>query len=173
MTTAIIYFSRANENYINGKKQMLLIGNTAVLAQKLSERLKLSSYQIIPKVPYSIDYEETVQKANREKQNASQVAYEAIEIDLKEVETVFLGFPNWWGTYPRIIATFLANQDWENKTIYPFCTHEGSAFGSSIQDLTKACPGAEIKTGLAVRGSKTNHSDTALANWLLAYEEDQ
>lgn len=173
MTAAIIFFSRANENYINGKKQFLKIGNTAVLAQKISERLNLPSYQLIPKVAYSIDYDKTVQQANQEKQDVTQVAYEAIGTDLKEIDTLFLGFPNWWGTYPRIIATFLANQDWQNKTIYPFCTHEGSAFGSSIQDLAEACPGAKIKTGLAVRGSKVNHSDTAVANWLLAYKENQ
>ena len=69
-----------------------------------------------------------------------------------------------------MVAAFLADHDWKNKVIYPFCTHEGSAFGSSIQDLRRACPQAEIKTGLAVRGSKVSCADTAVKNWLLAYQ---
>ena len=173
MTACIIYFSRAGENYIDGQKQQLIVGNTTILAEKIREHIGIPIYALIPILQHLDSYDKAVQKAKVEKQTSAWIDYEELSVDLKEVETVFLGFPNWWGTYPRIIATFLANQDLENKTIYPFCTHEGSAFGSSIQDLTEACSGAEIKTGLAVRGSKVNHSDTALANWLLAYEEDQ
>ena len=171
MSAVIIYFSRAGENYINGRKQMTSIGNTAVLAEKISSQLAISAFQLSPKIPYSDNYDETVQAAEKEKITSVLVDYEELSIDLTQVDTVFLGFPNWWGTYPRVVATFLADHDWNNKTIYPFCTHEGSAFGSSIQDLQKECVGAEIKTGLAVRGSKAAHSDTAVKNWLLSYSK--
>lgn len=171
MSAVIIYFSRAGENYINGRKQMTSIGNTAVLAEKISSQLAISAFQLSPKIPYSDNYDETVQAAEKEKITSVRVDYEELSIDLTQVDTVFLGFPNWWGTYPRVVATFLADHDWNNKTIYPFCTHEGSAFGSSIQDLQKECVGAEIKTGLAVRGSKAAHSDTAVKNWLLSYSK--
>lgn len=171
MSTVIIYFSRAGENYINGQKQMISIGNTAVLAEKISSQLAISAFQLSPKIPYSDNYDEAVQAAEKEKNAAARVDYEELPIDLTQVDTVFLGFPNWWGTYPRVVAAFLADHNWQNKTIYPFCTHEGSAFGSSIQDLQEECVGAEIKTGLAVRGSKVAHSDTAVKNWLLSYSK--
>lgn len=57
--------------------------------------------------------------------------------------------------------------------IYPFCTHEGSAFGSSLEELSPVCSGAEIKTGLAIRGSKSERADTAIKNWLLSYSKQQ
>lgn len=169
MSAVIIYFSRTGENYINGRKQMVTIGNTAILAEKISSQVAISAYQLSPRIPYSDNYDEAVQAAEKEKNAAARVDYEELPIDLSQVDTIFLGFPNWWGTYPRVVATFLADHNWENKTIYPFCTHEGSAFGSSIQDLQEECVGAEIKTGLAVRGSKAAQSDTAIKNWLLSY----
>lgn len=169
MTAVVVFFSRSGENYINGKKQMISVDNTANLAEKISQQLDVSAYQLLPTIPYSDNYDEAVQKAEKEKQAATRVNYEELPIDLSEVDTVFLGFPNWWGTYPRIVAAFLADHNWENKVIYPFCTHEGSAFGSSIQDLKNECPEAVVKIGLAVRGSKVDRSDTAVKNWLLSY----
>lgn len=170
MAAIVLFFSRAGENYINGKKQMISIGNTAVLAEKISCELDIPTYPLAPTIPYSENYDEAVQKAGTEKDTLERVEYEKLSIDFDKVDTIFLGFPNWWGTYPRVVATFLADHDWENKVIYPFCTHEGSAFGSSIQDLRRTCPQAEIKTGLAVRGSKVSCADTAVRNWLLAYQ---
>lgn len=169
MTAVVIYFSRAGENYINGRKQMISVGNTAVLAEKISYQVDAAAFQLSPKLSYSDNYDEAVQQAEKEKKASARVEYEALSVDLEQVDTVFLGFPNWWGTYPQVIAAFLADHDWMNKVIYPFCTHEGSAFGSSIQDIQAACPKAEIKTGLAVRGSKVARSDAAVKNWLLAY----
>ncbi|MGX7204915.1 flavodoxin [Enterococcus pingfangensis] len=165
----IIFFSRAGENYINGKKQIITTGNTAILAGKIQQKLNLPVYELTPRIPYSMQYDEVVQKTEEEKQQFAQVDYEELSLELEQVETVFLGFPNWWGTYPRVIAAFLAANNWKNKTIYPFCTHEGSAFGSSIEDLEKSCPGAEIKLGLAVRGSRVEQSGTAVKNWLKTY----
>ena len=131
--------------------------------------MAIESYELLPKIAYSESYDEAVQQAEKEKQASARIDYEKLPIDLTQVDSIFLGFPNWWGTYPQIISTFLADQEWKNKVIYPFCTHEGSAFGSSIQDLQVACSGAEIKTGLAVRGSKVDRSEIAVRNWLLAY----
>ncbi|MDT2661919.1 flavodoxin [Enterococcus hulanensis] len=172
MQAGIIFFSRAGENYINGKKQVVSIGNTEILAQKISEQTQLPVYSLRPLEPYSMNYDEAVQKAEKEKQTLAKVGYEELAADIEQMETIFLGFPNWWGTYPRIVATFLEQQDWKNKTLYPFCTHEGSAFGSSIQDLHNHCPDAEIKKGLAVRGSKVDRADTAVKNWLLSYQNN-
>ena len=70
-----------------------------------------------------------------------------------------------------IIASFLEDNDFSNKTIYPFCTHEGSAFGNSMTDLKKLCPNSIIKQGLPVRGSRVNKSDKAIDSWLNQYQE--
>lgn len=64
-----------------------------------------------------------------------RVAYQDITHDCSKIDTLFLGYPNLWGSYPRIIATFLEDFDTEGLIIYPFCTHEESAFGSSLNKL--------------------------------------
>ncbi|MHC5215022.1 flavodoxin [Enterococcus sp. LJL128] len=169
MTAVIIFFSRAGENFVKGKKQYILVGHTEVVARKISAKLKIPAYPLLPVTPYPKDYEEVVQLAAEEKQQSLRICYEKLPVNFKDVTHVFLGFPNWWGSFPRVVGTFLEDMNWENKIIFPFCTHEGSAFGSSMQDLEKACAGAEIKTGLPIRGSRTELSDTAIKNWLLSF----
>lgn len=113
MAAIVLFFSRAGENYINGKKQMISIGNTAVLAEKISCELDIPMYPLAPTIPYSENYDEAVQKAGTEKDTLERVEYEKLPIDFEQVDTVFLGFPNWWGTYPRVVAAFLADHDWK------------------------------------------------------------
>lgn len=65
MTAVVVFFSRSGENYINGKKQMISVGNTANLAEKISQQLDVSAYQLLPTIPYSDNYDEAVQKLKR------------------------------------------------------------------------------------------------------------
>lgn len=69
---------------------------------------------------------------------------------------IFLGYPNWWGTMPMPVFTFLGEYDFSGKTIVPFCTHEGSGSGRSEKDIAKLCPKATILKGLAIHGSRVS-----------------
>ncbi len=66
---------------------------------------------------------------------------------LTEYDTVFIGYPIWWGTAPRIIDTFFESYDMSGKTVYTFCTSGGSGIGQSIDDLTSLCPDVTISDG--------------------------
>ena len=60
-------------------------------------------------------------------------------------DVIYIGYPNWWGTMPMAVFTFLESYDFSGKTIIPYCTHEGSGMGSSERDIKKAlseCKGA-------------------------------
>ena len=162
----VVFFSKEGENFVNGKKQILTIGNTEIVAKKISEALDSPIAKLQPIISYPTGYEETLERSKKERQENSMICYQNLGIDWKAVETVFLGFPNWWGSCPQIVKTFLKESDWSKKTIYPFCTHEGSGFGSSIQELKKQYPNAKIKCGLPIRGSRVDRSDTAIKNWL-------
>ena len=72
---------------------------------------------------------------------------------LDAYDTVYLGYPNYWGTMPMPVFTFLEHFDFSGKVIRPFCTHEGSGMGRSEADIRRICPDAVVKKGLAVRGS--------------------
>ncbi|WP_429949478.1 hypothetical protein IGJ55_002026 [Enterococcus sp. AZ170] len=164
--TAIIYFSRPFENLVDGKKEQLSVGNTKVAAQKIAEILDVDDFELIPEIAYSKAYQAVVAQAEQEKITNERPKYQPVSLNLAKHQTIYLGYPNWWGTFPMIVATFLEENDVSEKNIYPFCTHEGSGMGNSITDLKKLCPNSTIHIGLPIRGSRVEKSDTAIKNWL-------
>jgi flavodoxin len=81
-------------------------------------------------------------------------------------DVIYLGYPNWWSTFPMVVFTFLESYDFSGKTIVPFCTHEGSGLGSSEHDIKKLCQKADVKNGLAIRGSNVSRADNEIKNWI-------
>ncbi|ALS00483.1 flavodoxin [Enterococcus silesiacus] len=164
--TAIVYFSRPFENLIGGKKEYLSVGNTKVVAQKIAEILDVDAFALIPEITYPKAYQAVVTQAEQEKMINERPKYQPLLFNLAKHQTVYLGYPNWWGTFPMIVATFLEENDLSGKNIYPFCTHEGSGMGNSINDLQELCPDATIHIGLPIRGSRVEKADIAIKNWL-------
>lgn len=85
--------------------------------------------------------------------------------NLEDFDTVFLGYPNWWGTIPMVVDTFLHHYDWTGKTVAPFCTNEGSGLGGSVRFIEEACPGAKVVKGLSITGNKAAKSEEEIAAW--------
>ena len=83
-------------------------------------------------------------------------------------DTIILAYPNYWGTMPMAVFTFLENYDFSGKTILPLCTNEGSGMGGSERDLRRACPGANVKSGLSITGSSAADSKESVRRWLSA-----
>ncbi|MBV7390981.1 MULTISPECIES: flavodoxin [Enterococcus] len=165
----IIYFSHGGETIINGQKVVREKGNTAILAENIAAKIDAEIYSLKPSQPYPENYDALVEQVCHKKELTTDFIDLSINVDDDEF---FIGYPNWCGTMPEILQHFLASQDFSGKNIYPFCTHEGSALGSSLVDLKNLCPTAIIKTGLAVRGSKVEKSQTAIDNWLMQYQCD-
>ncbi|MBO6016892.1 MAG: flavodoxin, partial [Oscillospiraceae bacterium] len=84
---------------------------------------------------------------------------------LEGYDTIFIGYPNWWGTMPMFMFTVLDAFDWTGKTIVPFCTNEGSGLGSSERDIKASCPGATVKPGLSIHGGSSAQSEKQVAAW--------
>ncbi|WP_039764165.1 MULTISPECIES: flavodoxin [unclassified Caldicellulosiruptor] len=162
----IAYFSRKGNNYLNGRITNLPIGNTEIVAQKIQKLTGGDLFEIKPAKQYPEDYYEMTEVAKEEKRkNARPELANELE-DISPYEVVFLGYPNWWGTMPMAVFTFLESYDFAGKTIAPFCTHEGSGLGSSERDIKKLCPKANVLPGLAIRGSSVNQADNDIQNWL-------
>ncbi|AVB75611.1 flavodoxin [Methanococcus maripaludis] len=81
-------------------------------------------------------------------------------------DTIFLGYPNWLGTVPMAVLTFLEEYDFSGKTLIPFCTHEGSGMGHSESDIAKNCPDAKILNGFSILGSQVTSSKKDIKKWL-------
>ncbi|MFX0102487.1 MAG: flavodoxin, partial [Candidatus Hodarchaeota archaeon] len=86
--------------------------------------------------------------------------------DMGTYDLIFLGYPNWWGTMPMAVYTFLESSDFSGKMIVPFCTHEGSGLGRSVKDIKKCCPRAEIKNASPFRGSSVKNASDDVEKWL-------
>lgn len=87
---------------------------------------------------------------------------------IDEYDTVILAYPNYWGTMPMAVFTFLEAFDFTGKTVLPLCTNEGSGMGSSERDIRRACPGALVKKGLSITGSQAANSKGSVHKWLAA-----
>ena len=159
----IAYFSRAGENWQVG---IVDRGNTAVIADYISEEIDADEFEILPVVPYPEGYEETKTIATRERDNNERPEFKGEIENLDQYDTVFLGYPIWYGGMPMIMYTFLEKYDMSGKTIIPFSTHGGSGWGSSLTELKTLCPNAEFVTGFSTAGTNARSSQDAVRTWL-------
>jgi flavodoxin len=116
--------------------------------------------------PYAADYNTCIDQAKKDK-NAGARPKLAEELEsIREYENVILLYPNYWGSCPMAVFTFLEKFDFTGKTILPLCTHEGSGMGGSERDIAKAAKGAILKKGLPVNGSSVNSAKPQVEKWL-------
>lgn len=161
----VAYFSHSGMNYFGGSIVDLDVGNTQTAAEKVAAMTGGDLFEIEATKPYPRDYGQCTDIAKRElDENARPVLLRTA--DVSPYDTVILCYPNWWGTMPMAVWTFLESADLRGKTVMPLCTHEGSAMGVSERDLKKLCPDAILKKGLAVYGSGVNNSDADIQKWL-------
>jgi flavodoxin len=162
----VAYFSRKGQNYVNGKIVDLPIGNTEVVAKMIQKITGGDFFHIESVKPYPKDYTETTEvEKNELRANARPELTNHVE-NMDEYDMIFLGYPNWRGTMPMPVFSFLEIYDFSGKTIAPFCTHEGSGSGRSEQDIAKACPKATVLNGTAIHGASAGSANTKIAQWL-------
>ncbi len=147
------YFSRRGENYFDGSIRFLEKGNTEIIAEAISEATGSDLFEIETVKSYASDYHSCTVEAKEEfSQNARPPLAHDLA-DLSAYDTIFLGFPNWWGTCPMAVFTFLESHDFQGKRIIPFCTNEGSGMGRSEKDIARATTGAHVEEGLSIPGT--------------------
>ena len=164
--TLIAFFSRADENYFGGAMRYIEVGNTEIVAGKIKDRIDADMFKIEMKNPYSKEYNPCIEEAKKDKQNNARPELVSIPESIDGYDTIILGYPNYWGTMPMAVFTFLDAFDFSGKTILPLCTNEGSGMGSSESDIKKTCAGADVKKGLALNGSSVGSSDSQIESWL-------
>lgn len=148
-------------------------GNTKALAEKIAEESASELFEIVPEEPYTsadLNCSNSDCRANKEQNNTD--ARPAISSKLENIEdydVVFIGYPIWWGTMPKIINTFLDTYDLSGKTILPFCTSGSSGISTSVTAIKNACPNAEVKTGFRGMASTTG---TQIRTWLSENQMD-
>ncbi len=161
----LVYFSRAGENYYNGGRTELTVGNTEVLAGLIGQRIACDVYHIEPVDPYPHDYDATVERNVHEQNADARPAIANPLATFAQYDIVLLGSPIWNVRPPMIMLTFTERFDFSGKTAVPFTTYAMSGLGTTGRDYATSCRGATIGEGLAVRGEEVRHAGAAVAAW--------
>jgi flavodoxin len=162
----LAYFSRPGENYWNGGRRNLKVGNTEVLARAISARLDCDVHRIEPVDPYPADYDATVERNVREQDTDARPAIASPLPSIDEYDTMLLASPIWNVRAPMIMATFTESLDFAGKTVHPVTTYAMSGLGTTERDYAASCPGATIAEGLAVQGEEVAAAEPTVRAWL-------
>lgn len=165
MKNLIVYYSRKGQNYYNGAIKNLIKGNTEIVAEIIKEAVGGDLFEIKTVKNYPEDYYACIDEARSELRENARPELHSYPKIINDYDNVFVGFPNWWGTMPMAVFTFLEKSDWSGKRIIPFCTNEGGGLGSSVRDIKSICKGAEISDGLSIVGHKTQECTETIMNW--------
>jgi flavodoxin len=154
-----------------GNKKILIAyfsrsGNTREIANQIHANVGGDMFEIKAVDSYPADYNATTEQAKRELETNYRPKLTATVQNMASYDVIFLGYPNWWGTMPMAVFTFLEGHNFSGKTIIPFSTHEGSRFGRSVSDLRQLCPQATLLDGFAIRGSSAKSAQNDVATWL-------
>ena len=131
MATLVTYFSAE--------------GTTAKVAKEYAEKIGADIFEIVPQERYTkadINWVNPVSRCNREQMGHKDVPVEGRIADFEKYDTVYIGFPIWYGQAPRVVYTFVEGYDWSGKTVHAFATSGGSKIGKTAEKLEPSLKGA-------------------------------
>ena len=164
MNKIVIFFSHAGDNYSVGNIE---VGNTKIVADYISEITGADQYEIITHKYDGMAYTPLINLAQEEANKGELPLYEGAAPDLTQYDTVFIGGPVWWGTYPQVMFTLFKDIDLAGKTVIPFTTHEGSGLANCVSDVKKAFPKANVTKGFSIYGHEVRTGKAKVEKWLL------
>lgn len=141
-------------------------GNTRGIARLLQQKIGGELVELELVKPYSRDYNTCLEQAKQDQQTGARPELKTRITDMARYNVIFLGYPNWWGTMPMPVASFLEQYDFSGKTIVPFVSSGGSGLGRSVADITRLCPSVTIAEGLAVRSNGGASLSSDMDAWL-------
>ena len=159
----IVFFSHAGENYAVGN---IKVGNTKLVADEIQKVTGGDEIEIVADKNYDLSYDALTKLAKEETEKGEKPSFKGEIKNIDDYDTVFIGGPIWWGTYPRVMFTFFDKYDLNGKTIIPFSTHEGSGLGSVVEDLKTIYPKATFKEAFSIYGHETRKDLTKVDKWL-------
>ena len=161
----VVFFSHAGDNYAVGN---IGLGNTKIVADYISEITGADQFEIVTHKYDGMAYTPLINLAQEETRKGELPPYEGEIADLSQYDTVFIGGPVWWGTYPQVMFTFFKNHenDLKGKTVIPFTTHEGSGLANCVEDVKEAFPGANVTKGFSIYGHDVRSGKNKVEKWL-------
>lgn len=142
-------------------------GGTKAVAEAIQSRLGADIEAIVPTIPYDGDFQATIERSRKELDGESP-EIQPVAADIKSYDVIFLGYPIWFGTYATPVATVLKEVDLGGKKVVPFCTFGSGGLDSSVEDLKKNIPDAEVLPGYGVRAARIEAAPAEVERFLVA-----
>ena len=159
----VIFFSHAGDNYSVGNIE---VGNTKIVADYITEIKGADQFEIVTHKYDGMAYMPLIELAKEEAKKGELPPYEGTAPDLSQYDTVFIGGPVWWGTYPQVMFTLFKDINLDGKTVIPFTTHEGSGLASCANDVRKAFPKAKVTGEFSIYGHEVRTGKAKVERWL-------
>ncbi len=161
----VAYFSLTGEQYEVG---VIEKGNTEIVAELIADATGADTFKIESTEAYPTTYDGLLDASRKEETDPPEIVGTVENMD--DYDTIFLGYPIWWGDTPTIVKVFLQSYDFSGKTILPFCTHAGSGLAGTDRTISGLCPDSTVGEGLAVRGSTAQNdresAKKSVTEWL-------
>ena len=151
----VIFFSHAGDNY-----------SVKIVADYITEIKGADQFEIVTHKNDGMAYTPLINLAKEEANKGELPPYEGTAPDLSPYDTVFIGGPVWWGTYPQVMFTLFKDVNLDGKTVIPFTTHEGSGLASCASDVKKAFPKAKVTGEFSIYGHEVRTSKAKVEKWL-------
>ena len=159
----VIFFSHAGDNYSVGNIE---VGNTKIVADYITEIVGADQFEIVTHKYDGMAYNPLIKLAKEEANKGELPPYEGEAPDLSQYDTVFIGGPVWWGTYPQVMFTLFRDINLDGKTVIPFTTHEGSGLANCVEDVKAAFPKATVTKGFSIYGHEVRSNKSKVEKWL-------
>ena len=166
----VVFFSHAGDNYSVGN---IKVGNTKIVADYISAYTGADQFEIKTKKYDGMAYKPLCDLAKKEQQDGELPPFEGELKNLGQYDTIFIGGPVWWGTWPQVMFTFFKKYDLNGKTLIPFTTHEGSGLGNCVKDLKKAYPRATVKGEFSMYGHDVRKGKAHVEKWLMKMKNEK
>ena len=153
------------------KEKILIVyfshtGNTREIAKQIHMNIGGDLIEIETIDKYPEDHSEILEQARKEITAGYNPALKTKIENIKEYTVLFLGYPNWWGTIPTPVSTFLAEHDLSGKPIAPFCTHGTGGLARTVEAIKKACPDSKVLDALGISNSRVYEAESEVSEWL-------
>ena len=150
-------------------------GTTEYMAKVIQEETGADLFEIQTVQKYPTEYRDVTNQASEEKESDFRPELVSHIDNIDQYDTIFIGYPNWWGDMPMALYSFFDEYNLAGKTIIPFNSHGGSGFSQTVQSIAQLEPNAEVSTdGLSLSRGSVSTSRNTIAEWIanLGYHKD-
>ncbi len=162
----VIYFSHTGENYMADGIRNIDKGNTEIVAEIIKDITGADLFKVETIKEYPYNYKECCDVAKQELNSNARPELKQYLEDISQYEVIYLCSPIWWNYMPNAMLSQLEKLSFEGKIVKYVITHEGSGIGACNKNVEEFCKGADIREGLAIRGSSAKDSRNIIENWI-------